>query len=252
MSSNRRHFRPIANDILRRAVTVTTILAVVTALTSIAGSGEKPKGGDQNKKNLAWQSLFDGKTLGKWKSTEFGGEGDVLVKNGELVLEFGNDMTGVTWQDPKSLPRSNYEIELEAKRVDGSDFFCGMTFPVKKEPCSLILGGWGGGVCGLSSINGMDASENETTTYEGFKNGQWYKVRLRVTDGKIEAWLDKKKIINQAVKDRKFSVRLEVELSQPLGFATWQTSAALRKIRLRKLSAAEVKKSIAEAASDDE
>ena len=58
---------------------------------------------------------------------------------------------------------SDYEVTLEAMRVDGNDFFCGMTFPAGKDPCTLIVGGWGGTVVGLSSINGMDASENETT-----------------------------------------------------------------------------------------
>ena len=38
-----------------------------------------------------------------------------------------------------------------------------------------------GGVVGLSSIGGFDASENETTQFVEFKNGQWYKIRLRVT-----------------------------------------------------------------------
>ena len=37
----------------------------------------------------------------------------------------------------------DYELRLEAKRVEGGDFFCGLTFPVGKEYCTLILGGWG-------------------------------------------------------------------------------------------------------------
>jgi len=71
--------------------------------------------------------LFDGKTLGRWKITDFGGQGDVYVKDGSIFLEMGNDMTGVTWTGP--LVRMNYEITLEAMRVAGSDFFCGLTFP---------------------------------------------------------------------------------------------------------------------------
>src|SRR6476661_3771185 len=42
-----------------------------------------------------WQSLFDGKTLGKWQSTKFGGEGAVKVENGQVVLEAGRTLTGV-------------------------------------------------------------------------------------------------------------------------------------------------------------
>lgn len=61
------------------------------------------------------------------------------------------------------MPVMNYELSLEAMRVDGSDFFCGLTFPVGSNFCSFIVGGWGGGVVGLSSLNSEDASQNETT-----------------------------------------------------------------------------------------
>ena len=135
----------------------------------------------------------------------------------------------------RKLPKINYEVELEGMRVDGYDFFVGLTFPVKESPCTLILGGWGGGVCGLSSIDGYDASENDTTKYREFKNGQWYKVRLRVTDQKIQVWLDGKKLIDQDIDGRKLSIRSEVALSKPFGFASWQTTAALRKIRIREI-----------------
>ena len=58
-------------------------------------------------------------------------------------------MTGITWTN--EVPTNNYEISLEAMRVEGSDFFCALTFPVGNDPCSFIVGGWGGGVVGLSS-----------------------------------------------------------------------------------------------------
>ena len=119
--------------------------------------------------------LFDGKTLGQWKPTDFGGQGDVSVKDAAIHLQMGSYMTGVTWTGP--VVRMSYEITLDAMRVDGSDFFCGMTFPVAENPCTLVLGGWGGSVCGLSNIGYYDASENETTTFRSFENGRWYHVR---------------------------------------------------------------------------
>lgn len=176
--------------------------------------------------------LFDGKTLKGWKATDFAGRGEVLVKDGTIVLESGQ-MTGITWTN--DLPRMNYELSLEAMRVEGSDFFCGLTFPVAKDPCSLIVGGWGGGVVGLSSLDGQDAANNETTKFMNFKSGQWYAIRLRVTPGKIQAWIDADKVIDCATEDRAISVRLEMEESKPLGIATWATAAALRNLRLRKL-----------------
>lgn len=190
------------------------------------------------KDDKAWISLFDGKTLKGWKSTEFGGEGDVKVEDGAIVMELGQDMSGITWAGKEPLPKMNYEIALDARRVDGSDFFCGLTFPVADSYCSFIVGGWGGGVVGLSSINGFDASENDTTKYMEFKTGQWYKIRVRVTPDRIQTWIDDKEVVDQDIKDRKLSIRGEVELSKPLGVSTWNTKGALRNIRLRKLDAA--------------
>ena len=190
-----------------------------------------------------WIELFDGKTLKNWEKTEFGGEGEVAVQDGQIVMGMGADLTGITWKDKEGLPLINYEVNLEAKRIDGTDFFCALTFPVKEDPCTLVLGGWGGGLCGLSSIDGMDASENETTTFQEFKDGRWYHIRLRVTDRRIQAWIDKERIVDQDITNCRLSVRIEVELSRPFGIASWQTSAALRNIRVRSLSPAEIAKS---------
>jgi len=178
-------------------------------------------------------SLFDGKSLGQWKITDFGGQGDVYVKDGAIYLEMGNDLTGVNWTG--SLVRMNYEITLEAMRVSGSDFFCGLTFPVADNPCSLILGGWGGGVCGLSNIDYYDAANNETTKFISFEDNKWYRVRLRVTPDRIQAWLDDEELVNIETTGRKIDIRAEVDLSQPLGIATWQTAGAVRNIRLLRL-----------------
>jgi hypothetical protein len=182
----------------------------------------------------AWEPLFDGKTLTNWQPTKFIGEGAVKVENGQIILDAGRDLTGITWTGPK-LPTSNYEIALQAMRVEGKDFFAGVTFPVADSFCSLILGGWGGTVAGLSSINGMDASENSTSQSIEFETGRWYNIRIRVTPEKIESWLDERQIINQELKGNKVETRLEVDLSQPLGVASWRTKSALRDFRLRRL-----------------
>lgn len=181
--------------------------------------------------------LFNGKNLDGWKNSMFGGDGEIAVEDGQLILDMGNDITGVTWKDEKALPKLNYEISLEAQRVDGSDFFCGLTFPIKDDPCSLILGGWGGTVCGLSSLDFKDASENETTLFRDFKNGQWYKIRLRVLERRITAWIDGKEIIDADLAGKKIGIRSEVEPSKPLGFCSFRTKAALRNIVLKEFEA---------------
>ena len=183
----------------------------------------------------AWLELFDGKTLGEWTATNFGGEGRVEIDSGRLVLGAGSDLTGITWKGP--MPRVDYEVKLEARREEGGDFFCGLTFPVKDSYCSLILGGWGGTVVGLSSIDGLDASENETSRLMNFELNRWYAVALKVTQQRIEAWIDGSKIIDQELAGRKISIRPEVELSRPFGLASWRTRAGVRKIAVRRIDA---------------
>jgi hypothetical protein len=186
-----------------------------------------------------WKDLFDGRTLTGWKTPKFGGEGKVYVKDGQIVMETGSMMTGVTWAGP--VIRDNYELELEGMRLDGSDFFCTTTFPVGKDPCSLVVGGWGGSLVGLSSIDYADASENATTNTMAFKNKQWYRVRIRVSDAAVEAWIDGKKMVDQPRKDHKFSIRMECDECRPLGISTWVTTGAVRNIRVRALKPEEVR-----------
>ena len=181
------------------------------------------------------RALFDGKTLTGWKVTPFGGEGKVEVQDGQLILNQGaGDLTGVTWT-AGGLPNMNYEVSLEAMRVDGSDFFCGLTFPVRNTCCSLIVGGWGGSLVGLSCFDFMDAANNETTKIIPFDNKRWYAIRLRVTETKIEAWIDDKQVVDAEPGTRKISVRIEVEESQPFGVAAFRTKAAIRNIHIRPL-----------------
>ena len=180
-----------------------------------------------------WTPLFDGKTLTNWDVTDFGGHGEVSVASGQINIGMGAELSGITWTNG-TLPKTDYEISLQTMKVDGGDFFCGLTFPVADSSCSLIIGGWGGGVVGLSSLDDNDASENETTRSLAFKTGQWYEVRLRVTPAKIEAWLDKEKIIDVSIVGRKVSLRPgSIYLSEPLGIATYETSAAIRDFKLR-------------------
>jgi hypothetical protein len=182
-----------------------------------------------------WRPLFDGRALGDWKPTPFGGEGEVTAADGVLTIAMGADLSGVTWKG--EFPRQNFELSLEARRVDGSDFFCGLTFPVGDDHCSLILGGWGGGVVGLSSIDGEDAANNATTKVIPFDDRRWYAVTVRVTPERIVCLLDGEPLVDQPLEGHRISVREEVIPSQPLGIATYATTAELRTIRWRPLPA---------------
>lgn len=183
-----------------------------------------------------WQSLFDGRSLNGWRTTEFFKPGHVEVRNGLILLPKGNPFTGVNYTN--EMPKVNYEIALEAMRVSGSDFFCGLTFPVGDSFASLIVGGWGGSLVGISCLDGADASENETTQFITFETGKWYRVRLRVTEHKIEAWIEQKKVANVTITGRKVSLRFgDIELSKPFGIASWDTGGAVREVKLRSITA---------------
>jgi hypothetical protein len=183
----------------------------------------------------AQESLFDGKTLAGWKVTDFGGEGEVTVENGAIIMKMGQPLTGITWKDAAKIPTDNYEISLQAMKRKGDDFFCAVTFPVRDSHATFVLGGWAGTVVGLSSINGLDASENETTQYEKFDPNKWYAVRVRVAGGKIECWINDKSMCEVELEGKRISTRIEVDPNKPLGVCCYNTEAGLKDIKLRRL-----------------
>lgn len=203
---------------------------------ALAATGQETKTAASTKDKDGWQSLFDGKSLEGWKIASFGGEGEVRAEKGELIMEMGQPLTGITWKAGDKLPTDNYEISLQAMKKKGDDFFCGLTFPVGDSHATFVIGGWAGSVVGLSNIDGLDASENETTQYEKFDHNKWYAVRVRVADGKIECWLDDKQMVDVELKDKRISTRIEVDVNKPLGVCCYNVDAALKDIKLRRLA----------------
>lgn len=184
--------------------------------------------------------LFDGRTLDGWKATEMFMAGPVVVEDGAIVLKRGQGrMTGVT-STRADLPRLDYELTFEARKVEGDDFFAAATFPVGDAFVTLVNGGWGGSVTGLSSLNGADASENETTRFVDYKPGTWYRFRVRVTASSIRCRIDDAEVVAVRHAGRQLKTRIEVRGNQPLGFAAYETVGAVRAVAVRKLTPAEV------------
>jgi hypothetical protein len=209
---------------------------------SSIGKTDANKGDEAGKKAVkdpyAWRSMFDGKSLEGWKVPQFGGEGEVAVEKGVIALAMGDPMTGITWTG--ELPKFNYEFRMEAQRTMGIDFFATTTFPYGDDPVSLVVGGWAGSVVGLSCVDFYDASDNLTTKFMSFKDNQWYRIRIRVTKQRIEAWIDDEKVVDLATKGHRFSIRDEVDLCKPFGICTWCTAGQLRKLEIRSLKPEEV------------
>jgi hypothetical protein len=185
--------------------------------------------------NKEWIPLGDGQNFGPWQVTDFAGHGEVKVGGGEWVLEAGLDLTGINLN--KAPVEMGYELELEARRLTGGDFFCGLTFPVGTARCTVVVGGWGGTVVGISSIDGQDASENPSSQSRRFETGRWYRVGVRVEPARLQAFLDGEKVVDVELAGRTIGMRLgEIELSCPLGVSSFRTKAALRGIRYRLLA----------------
>ena len=179
------------------------------------------------------KSLLPEKGSGKWEQTDFGGGGDVQIKKGVLTIEFGERLAGMHLP-VKDLPKNNYELTLEARRTEGIDFFCGLTFPVNDSHCCLIVGGWAGAVVGLSNIDDEDASSNATRQLIGFEDNQWYKIRIRVLQDQILVWIDDQCVVDQNINGKKIALRGDTLSCRPLGLCTFQTTSETRKLMIRK------------------
>ena len=207
---------------------------------------EAPKTNKEKEaKNKHWKPLKD-----SWVVSQFGGDGPVEIKDKLITMGLGDPLTGIRWEG--ELPKENYEVELEARRREGFDFFCALTFPVGKKHVSFILGGWGGGVVGISSVDGFDASENQTTSFRNFDTDRWYKVRARVDANQIQCWIDDKAAAEQLRKGHEFDIRFEMDQCVPLGVAAFQCKSEIRNLRIRNLTPEEIKAAQVEAAKSED
>jgi hypothetical protein len=187
------------------------------------------------------QQLID-ESLTHWDPLVFGADGEVFVEGDELHLDMGGPLTGVRYSgDVTELlgpGLEDYEIAFEAQRIQGMDFFVGFTFPVGNDgEVTLIMGGWGGSLVGLSSLDHADASMNPTTQLVKFDQGRWYAVRVVVTAETIGVWIDGDPVIDlQRADFSKFSLRGEVLDTAPLGLCCFQTHAAYRNFTARRIA----------------
>jgi hypothetical protein len=233
---------------MHQRVTVFALALLLLSAGRVSRAGDPPATPPGSDKAAGWKDLFDGKSLAGWEPADYTGAGKPHVKDGAIVLERGKVMTGIVYTRG-DFPKTDYEVTLEGKKIVGEDFFCTTTFPVGSSFCSLVVGGWSGTVVGLSSIDSEDASLNETRKDREFKTDQWYRVRIRVSRKRIEAWIDREKVVDLDTTDRRIAVRLECEACKPFGIATYQTTGAVRDIRVRALTDDE-KKAIAEPKPD--
>ncbi|MEO1614198.1 MAG: family 16 glycoside hydrolase [Planctomycetota bacterium] len=243
-----------------------TLVCLATANAQESVGEKEPVSAEQG----GWITLTD-----RWEPALFGGEGEVTVEKGVITMLYGDPITGVSWTGPfedttkpkkqlvreklsresafgpsaqlnmegvkdtkkeNALPRDNYEVRWECRRDDGYDFLCAFTFPIADQSASLVMGGWGGGTTGISSIDGNDASSNETTTFRAFENDRWYKARVRVESEKITVWIDGEKLFDHPRKGHTFDIRGEMDPCKPMGIANFQCDSRVRQVQVRRLN----------------
>ena len=186
-----------------------------------------------------WTNLFDGTDLDGWIAPkDFPGEGaagKVEIRRRAAILHRGRQCTGIHWA--RDFPKTDYEVMIEALPVAGEGSF-DIVFPVGRERCALKIGGWGGTIVGLDHVDGKSAQDNVTTRKVRVKLGRPYCVRLRVTEEKVEAWVNQEKAVDLPRAGHKFTVWMTHSAAKSLGVVSANTDVAVRKIAVRRLGAA--------------
>jgi len=198
----------------------------------------QPPAKDKPTVDHEWTQLFDGTTLDGWKKpseSEFEPTGAVSVSDSTLRFESGTPYTALQWDG--EFPGESFEVEIAAKRTEGCDIFCGLLVPVGESHISVILGGWGDTIVGVSCVDHLYASDNETARVMSFENDKWYDVRVRVTKERVVAWIDESKVIDLERKGRVLTPYPGLEALAPFALFTWQTEAAFRDVWARRLAA---------------
>lgn len=184
------------------------------------------------------RALFNGKDLSGWKLADFWGNGKVeAISNGVISCGIGKPLSGIAYTNP--FPTMSYEVKMEAMRKEGADFFVAMTLPIHSNACTVVIGGWGGGLCGISSIDYMDAAENPYSEGVSFTNGVWYTLRVRVTPRLLEVFLNDTLYTAKVPFESStaFTLRAgsDIDKTLPFGLATYETCGLWRNLTVTTL-----------------
>ncbi|HUT35547.1 MAG TPA: family 16 glycoside hydrolase [Planctomycetota bacterium] len=181
-------------------------------------------------KKPEWVSLFDGKTLDGWRvAKEFPGRGkggEVRVEDGAILLQRGPMYTGLSWTG--ELLTMDYELVFEAMRFASDEpCLCHVIYPFRDGHAALLLGGKG-------NMLELGAAPHPGARMD-FEPRRWYSVLLRVTESKVQLWIDGKLAVEGETRRRAPDFWWQWSPIKPLGFFTNLMTASVRNIRLRRI-----------------
>lgn len=235
-------------SVLRAAAPVAATGGDASSNAGESGTGAAAPDGGQTDADLFAGGVKHWKILDDFPSN---GGIEAADEDGAFRMRMGDPLSGIRYNGPLELPVTNYEIMIEARRAKGSDFFCGLTFPVNSVEtcCTFVAGGWGGALAGISSLEGMDAANNDTSTFHKFELNRWYGFRIQVTPEALKVWMDGEVIADVELADRRVGMRWgDIEYCAPFGLATYLTTGEFRNFKVRRLDgkAIEEKRAAAE------
>ena len=131
------------------------VLAGCSSLATLASGADQAK----------WQPLFDGRTLDGWKITNFGGEGDVEVEDGQIILESEDleaDVRGFevvlrVREDVVTILESPHDVHLgpgfgQALKEGGQPFAAFVGLRIVLDVLRFVNDGDGLGIAGLDAF----------------------------------------------------------------------------------------------------
>ncbi len=141
--------------------------------------------------------------------------GKPAIEHGALVLGPGGPYTGVAWAGQTKFPTMNYEVAFQARPLAGRDL-CHVTFPVGSAFCTLRPRAWNA----------------------PFDPRRWHELRIRVSEGKVEALLDGKTMADLPRSAAQTALPLAHEALKPFGLhAAFNSKVAVRDISLTPIPA---------------
>jgi hypothetical protein len=211
---------------------------VAGALAALAGCGDgTPRAVETTEVTPGeWTPLFDGESLEGWRSYAEDGalNPQWIVEDGAIVLDVDEDTDETTGGDLITVDQyENFELELEWKISEGGN--SGIFFGVREIPGHQVAYESGIEMQVLDDDKHVDGRTPETSAGACYALyapegkvlrpvGEYNKVRLLVDDGRVEHWLNGKKIVEYVIGSDDWNERIANSK-----FSDWEHFAQYRK-----------------------